>query len=68
MPGDQKPADESREDRLARVLRRLWEVCAAMDADNQAERPTEEHYQAVMREARETLDTRSISTERPQAR
>ena len=40
---------------MAAALRELHSVCLAMDAEDQAKRPTEAEYQAAMREAERQL-------------
>lgn len=41
--------------KLLAALRRLVDVCDAMDAENQMQRPTEEEYQAAMAAAKLAL-------------
>lgn len=41
--------------RLAAALRELYSVCVAMDIEIEGERPTEDEYQAAMREAEAAL-------------
>jgi hypothetical protein len=36
---------------LRAALRRLYEVCQAMDAEQEVDRPTEEEYQAAIAQA-----------------
>lgn len=40
---------------LCAALLKLYQVCEAMDAENQDERPTEDEYQAAMRDAAAVL-------------
>ena len=40
---------------MAAALRELHSVCLAMDAEDEAKRPTEAEYQAAMREAERQL-------------
>lgn len=41
------------------ALRELYRICAAMDAEIQAERPSEEEYQAAMAAARAVIEEAS---------
>lgn len=43
------------DNRLAAALREMHSVCLAMDCEIHGERPTEEEYQAALREAEAAL-------------